>query len=29
MENVFRLDFNAHYSDFKRIPPGFLRVKAS
>ena len=28
MENVFRLDFNGHYSDFKRTPQGFLRVNA-
>ena len=28
MENVFRLDFNGHYSDFKRTAQGFLRVNA-
>jgi hypothetical protein len=28
MKNVFRLDFNGHYSDFKRTPQGFLRVNA-
>lgn len=28
MQNVFRLDFNGKYSDFKRTPQGFLRVNA-
>ncbi len=28
MENVFRLDFNGQYSDFRRTPQGFLRVNA-
>jgi len=28
MENVFRLDFNGHHSDFKRTAQGFLRVNA-